>query len=165
TNLQRYLRFLSRYDNRIPPIPIDGFFESRTEEALRAFQVGFGLPPTGIADQTTWDALYAEYLRLTEENDRTPRIHLFPKTPENYEAALGEESAFVAILQLLLNELRIIYDQIPSLSATGRFDETTQDAVKRFQEASHLPVTGRVDLRTWNRMLSDFDQYASDPVS
>jgi peptidoglycan hydrolase-like protein with peptidoglycan-binding domain len=34
----------------------------------------------------------------------------------------------------------------------GRFDERTRTAVQAFQRASGLPVTGRVDERTWNKL-------------
>ena len=159
-NLQRYLRELSRYHPNISTVPIDGIFESQTAQSVRDFQTAFGLPVTGRADKRTWDALFAEYLRLLEANDRTPRVHLFPKSPEKYEASLGEESAFVTVLQLLLAELSTIYDVITPPSASGRFETDTERAVRAFQTASRLPVTGRVDLRTWNRMIRDFDHYA-----
>ena len=159
-NLQHYLRLLARYNSNIITVPEDGIFDTQTEEAIRDFQREYGLPITGRADQSTWDAIYAAYLEAQEANDRTPRVHLFPRTPEHYEARLGEESAFVAILQLLLGELTVIYDQILPPAVTGKFDKMTEAAVRAFQEASLLPVTGRVNLRTWNRMTREFDNYA-----
>lgn len=159
-NLQRYLRLLSDYEPSILPVPLDGIFDTATEDALRAFQRSVGLNPSGRADKETWDALYQAYLRLVEATDRTPTVHLFPRTPAQYEAAIGEESAFVAVLQLLLGELRIVYDDIPPLSPTGIFDSATEHAVKVVQAASGLPVTGRVDLRMWNRLVRDFERYA-----
>jgi len=50
-NLQRYLRQLSYDQPEIPAPPIDGIFESQTEEALRQFQRSRGLPVTGSADR------------------------------------------------------------------------------------------------------------------
>lgn len=158
-NLQRYLRFLAEYDQDIVTVPIDGIYDTQTAQAIRAFQQKYALPVTGIVDQATWEAIYAAYLEAVERHDRTPRVHLFPRTPANYEATLGEESAFVAILQLLLGELTAVYDDFPPPTVTGRFDAATEEAVRLFQTASHLPATGRVDLRTWNRMTEDFDRY------
>ena len=37
-NLQRYLRRLSFDDPRIPRVPVDGIFDTVTEDATRAFQ-------------------------------------------------------------------------------------------------------------------------------
>jgi len=159
-NLQHYLRLLARYNPNIITVPEDGIFDTQTEESVRDFQREYGLPITGRTDQQTWEAIYKAYLETIEATDRTPRVHLFPKTPENYEAQLGEESAFVAILQLLLGELTVIYDQFLPPPTTGKFDETTEEAVRAFQAASGLPVTGRVDLRTWNRMTREFENYA-----
>ena len=58
-NLQRYLRQLAYFDETLGEVPIDGIFDSATEEALRAFQEGAGLPPTGRADFVTWETLFA----------------------------------------------------------------------------------------------------------
>ena len=38
--------------------------------------------------------------------------------------------------------------------------EITEQNVRRFQNASLLPDTGRVDLETWNRILRDYKNYA-----
>jgi len=42
-----------------PQTPINGIFDAATVSALDAFQVSRGLPPTGVADASTWPALLA----------------------------------------------------------------------------------------------------------
>ncbi|MEG2595128.1 MAG: peptidoglycan-binding protein, partial [Ruthenibacterium sp.] len=39
-------------------VPSDGIFGTSTEDAVKQFQTGFGLPVTGIVDEATWDAIY-----------------------------------------------------------------------------------------------------------
>ena len=155
-NLQTYLRALSFADERITRVPIDGIFDSDTERAVADFQRTRGLEDTGIVDKATWDAIYKEFKELSEKTDRTPKVNFFPQYPPNYEAELGEENAFISLVQLLLRELSVIYDDFEDLQITGKFDMATQDAVKIFQQAARLPITGRIDLRTWNALSRDF---------
>jgi hypothetical protein len=46
-----------------PSVALDGKLTAATEAALRAFQAGRGLPPTGETDAATWQALLALPLR------------------------------------------------------------------------------------------------------
>jgi peptidoglycan hydrolase-like protein with peptidoglycan-binding domain len=159
-NLQRYLRRLSFDDPAIPRVPVDGIFEEATEDAVKAFQSLYGLEPTGRADLETWDRIYDAYLRAERAADRTPVTNFFPLYPEGYELSLGESSLTVSLLQLLFQELSVIYDILTFAEVTGVFDDITEQNVRRFQRASLLPDTGRVDLRTWNHILQDYTNYA-----
>ena len=160
-NLQRYLRALSFIDERLPRVPLDGLFDSETLRAVEIYQRTRGLPETGIVDKDTWDSIFTEYLLAQELSSRPPTPNFFPTYPEGYETAAGEESPFVIMIQLLLRELKIIYDAIPEIEINGVFDKATEDGIKAFQRASGLPVTGRVDLSSWNRLTRDFFNYAS----
>ena len=42
-----------------PQTPTNGIFNAATVSALEAFQISRGLPPTGVADASTWPALLA----------------------------------------------------------------------------------------------------------
>ena len=39
-----------------------GISDEATFNAVKEFQMGFGLPVTGLVDRATWDAIYAYYL-------------------------------------------------------------------------------------------------------
>ena len=158
-NLQRYLRAISFIDSRITRVPVDGLFDSDTQRAVSEYQQTRGIPETGIVDKNTWDRIFDEYQTITQNQDRTPAVNFFPTVPEKYEAALGEESTFISLVQLLLRELSVIYDDFPEIAITGVFDAPTEEAVKIFQLASGLEPTGRIDLLTWNRMGRDFKNY------
>ena len=160
-NLQRYLRAISFLDSRVTRPPVDGLFDTETQKAVSDYQRTRGLPDTGIVDKTTWDAIFNEYLRVTEAQERSYTPNFFPSNPESYEAALGEEHAFIIMIQLILRELSTIYDSFPEVDISGVFDAPTEEAVKIFQRASGFEDNGRVDLTTWNRMTRDFFNYAA----
>ena len=60
-HLQYMLSVLSAYINSIPPIEIDGIFGPATRNAVIAAQRYFGLPQTGVVDETTWDEIYDQF--------------------------------------------------------------------------------------------------------
>ncbi len=159
-NLQRYLRRLSYEYTDIPPVPIDGIFGSRTEEALSAYQRAASLPVTGRADKETWDALFAEYSRLAREKDRRRYPDFFPPVPADYQTTLGERSFFITLLQWMIGELKVIYDTLPEPPLTGIYDDATVAAVLEFQRIHGLPMSGRVNRNVWNRMAEEYNQYA-----
>lgn len=158
-NLQRYLRAISFIDSRITRVPIDGLFDSDTQRAVSEYQRTRGIAETGIVDKNTWDSIFNEYKAITQSQDRSPSVNFFPPYPKSYEAVLGEKSSFIAMVQLILRELSVIYDDFPEIAMTGVFDAPTEEAVKIFQIASGLEPTGRIDLLTWNRLGRDFGNY------
>ncbi len=161
-NLQRYLRALAdgSEGSEIFAVPIDGIFDSATENALSEFQQRQGLPITGVADRNTFDALYLEYLRVTLNDRREYRPDFFPASPNNYVTEFGEQSPFISILQFVLDEIRLSYDTFPEFEMNGTYDADTSLAVKEFQRLHAIPITGRVDRRTWNELARAYDIYA-----
>lgn len=157
-NLQKYLRALSYTNDAIIPPPVDGIFDSATERSVRSFQEAFGLNANGIVDKSTWDAIYGQYLIAQEKSEDLP---FFPSSPRDYSASLGEESAFVAIVQILLRELSVIYDGFPTIEISGKFDSPTESAIKELQRASGLAPTGLLDKITYKRLLYDLSRHAS----
>lgn len=158
TNLQRYLLQLSFFNPLIPAVPIDGIFDTVTADALRAFQRSVGLPVTGRADRATWDALYLAYLVSLSDNGRTEPVYIFPRHPEAYSVGLGDEGTLISAIRYLLRELMIDYGgAFEDIPLAGTFDTLTEDAVKHFQSLHGLPVTGRVDRNTWNRLAQAYN--------
>ena len=155
-NLQLYLRTLSFFDERIERVPIDGLYDTDTQRAVASFQRTRGLPETSVVDKQTWDALYAEYLEIQRATERKPSPSFFPSTPEGHVSEKGEQSAFIAVVQLMLRELSLIFDEIPELEIDGIFGDMTEEAVRAFQKASMLDVTGKIDLQTYNRLNNAF---------
>ena len=59
--LQAMLAFLSRYHTDIGTPGNDGVLDSPTSDALAAFQLLAGLPPTGELDKITWQYLVNQF--------------------------------------------------------------------------------------------------------
>ena len=155
-NIQRYLRQLSFDYPAIPAPPMDGIFESVTERALRSYQAMKGLPDTGRADLTTWTRLFEDYNDSLARNTRGRGFPAFPREPSGYELALNDRYFLVEIVQYMLNELRILYDDIPQNGRSGIYDELTAQGVAVFQRRHGLAATGRVDLATWNALVEEY---------
>lgn len=162
SNLQRYLRQLSYFDDTIPAPPVDGIFGTVTRASLIAFQEQNGLPPTGTANEATWNLLYEKYLLSIEEKSPPRGIVLFPQYPEGYEVYMGEESFLVSAIQHMLIEIGILYDDLGEVTMSGIYDEPTSLAIGEFQARNLLPRTGRVDKRTHDRLVESFDIVSKD---
>ena len=161
-NLQRYLRQLSYEDEGIPPVPIDGIFESATEEALRAFQIKNGLEATGIADRQTWDSLYESYLESLARFSPPKPFSPFLRLPEGDTLSLGDVSFAVAAVQFLLNESSQIVDSIDEIAIDGVYGPRTAEAVGYFQLAHGIAKTGEVDKATWDTLVDTYERYGKD---
>ena len=147
--LQTYLRQLSYHDSDIPPVVIDGIFDSKTRDALRIFQRKNNLTPTGKADITTFDLLYQKYLDSLSKFGLPEPLSIFPVRPDGFYFGLGAEGFPVGVIQYILRELSGIYD-IGGVEVSGNYDDLTSRAVALFQEKNRLFPTGRVDKSTWN---------------
>lgn len=155
-NLQRYLRQLAYHTQEIPQVPVDGIFESATRDALQAYQDLVGLPATGVADRETWDRLYLDYLDSVEFYAPPTPVSLFSRSPVGYYMDIGAVGIDVAALQYMLGELTLLYLLSPP-EITGTYDASTADAVRAFQAYFMLPVTGQVDILTWNAVTDRFN--------
>ena len=161
--LQRFLRQLSYFDEEIGPVPLDGNFDTATREAVITFQRQAGLTPTGRVDLVTWERLFDAYTASLTERREPARFAYFPKIPENYTVELGETQFLVSIIQNALQELATVYDGIGQVPQTGVYDDSTATAVREFQRANGLTVTGGVDRTTWNALAEAYNRNFSAP--
>ena len=60
-SLQEYLNFIAESYPQIPWVVADGVFGIQTRDAVTAFQMEFGLSPTGIVGLTTWRVIADVY--------------------------------------------------------------------------------------------------------
>ncbi len=148
-NLQTYLRAQRSTDATFPSVPIDGIFDTHTRDALMEFQRRNNLSPSGVADRTTWDMLYSQYLDILKETSLPAAIIPFPSYPVNYALKRNEKSFLVAVLQYMLNEIGIIYNVFDALEINGEYDEATESVIRDFQERNGIAVTGETDRTTW----------------
>lgn len=156
SNLQRYLRQLSFDFPIIPAPPIDGIFESVTQDAVRAYQKMKNLPDTGQADLETWTQLFEDYNASIRRNTRGEGFYIFPRTPLDYALTPQEEHFLVEVVQYILNELRILYDDIPQNNQSGVYDLPTKQGIRAFQARNGLPISDAVDRTTWNALADAY---------
>ena len=154
-NIQTYLRKLGYTGNGGIPVPLDSIYDSVTKEAVTSFQRANGIFPSGIVNKITWDLLYLQYTQKIGDELEARGIFPFPSTPTDYEVSIGTSSALVAIIQLLLDELEVKYDVFENIKIDGVYDESTAQAIRRFQEISGLDPTGSVNRSTWNRLVRE----------
>lgn len=143
----------------IPKIyPVDGVFGISTENAVREFQRVFDLTQDGIVGPATWykilqlyngvkrlNALASEGLTLADVSTQFPT-----------ELSPGDESIYVREFQYFLNALGENLEVIPTVAIDGSFGPATEAAVRAFQAAYGLPVTGIVDEATWVELYNAY---------
>ncbi len=83
-------------------------------------------------------------------------IKPFPGVPD-YVISIGSRDELVNIVQIMLRVLKIYYDTFGNVPIGGVYDIVTSDAVKAFQRANGMGVTGCVDVYTWNRLADEYN--------
>ena len=144
--MQSYLRVISEADPNIPSTMIDGVYDVDTRDAVYAFQRDYGVVPTGVIDETTWNKIVnAYYYVLANAEVSEP----YPGEP----IARGSQGASVLFIQTALNAVNQHVPEIPSVADDGIFGEETERAVRAFQSYYGLTVDGIVGPETW-RLLA-----------
>ena len=67
----------------------------------------------------------------------------------------------VRLLQEYLSKLSEVYDEIPPINVDGVFGAATRDAVIAAQRLFGLPVTGLVDVFTWDEIVNAYRDVVS----
>jgi peptidoglycan hydrolase-like protein with peptidoglycan-binding domain len=111
---------------------ITGYFGSLTKEAVIQFQQAKGLTPDGIVGRTTEAS-------LLEQAEQSPKP---VRQSSNDTWKLGDRGEHISVLQESLAAAGF------SSGTNGIFDEPTQEAVRRFQQAKGLTVDGVVGPQT-----------------
>ena len=158
-SLQTMLRVITENDNSLPSVIPDGIYGTNTTTAVSAFQRRSGLPVTGVADQTTWEAIVVAYeLALVEVDEAEPlNIILNPRQV----IRRGEENPNIYIVQAILTVLSKHYASITPPSMTGILDIPTSDSISSFQQMTLLPMTGELDKHTWKHLALHYPMAAN----
>lgn len=155
--IQYFLDLLSVFYPSIPPVEIDGYYGPQTTEAVRAFQALMGIPPSGIVDQETWNALYSTaygiLINLPVEEIYLPGVNYLGL---EYSEGMGRNYPGIFILEVMLSYLSTQFPEIPPIEAEGVFDTDTRNAVIAFQNMEGLEPTGVVDENTWNALVNAY---------
>ena len=161
-SLQTMLRVIAENDGNLPSVVPDGFYGPDTTRAVSAFQRKFGLPVTGITDQSTWEMIVSVY--------KPALIHVSPAQPlqiilePNQVIRRGEEHHSIYLVQAMLTSLARDYGSIPAPPISGVLDSDTSEAIIALQQLSGLDTTGELDKITWKHLVLQFQLSAVEPV-
>ena len=153
-SLQTMLRVIAEDDGGLPTVVPDGIYGQQTINAVNAFQRRFGLPITGITDQTTWDRIVQEYdLALIRVGKAEP-IEVIMDPGQVFSR--GDEGPYIFLLQSILTQLSFDTPSIIRPEHTGVLDSKTAQSLSEFQRLAGLPQTGELDKITWKYLSKQF---------
>jgi lysozyme family protein len=141
----------------IPSLLISGWNDPATIDATKKFQVDLSLPVTENVDLGTWQAGF-DHTKLKGWSAVVPPLSKQSNQPPKTLSTDFERNIVgsVAAWQHILNGC----GYTPALIINGWVDEATIDSTKKFQVDLSLPITGNVDLKTWQAGLD----HAKDPL-
>ena len=151
--IQQQLNRIARNYPAIPRITEEnGIFGVDTQAAVRKFQEIFGLTPTGEVDKSTWYKIKQYYAGvkgladLVSEGVTLEEVQV----PFSRQLSEGQSGVGVKTIQYYLNILAYFNPALNPLPLDGVFGPETTQAVRSFQSYYGLPVTGIVNVNTWN---------------
>ena len=162
-SLQHMLNHLSRPINTLPRLSENGIFDEATLEAVMIFQRDFGLPVTGIVDQSTWDTVAALYYDHLLQFGPPPPLHVFPTGTSS--VGESEQAAEIRIAQAIFSELGSIISNFEVVEYNGINSGAVFRNLQTLQQLASLPVSGVLDRRTWAVLSSLYRTYITRAAS
>ena len=153
-SLQTMLRVIAEDDPRLPAVIPDGIYGASTMNAVTAFQRLYGLPITGITDQSTWERIVDVYENSLIRVGKAEPIEIIMDPGEVFR--LGESNAYIYLLQSILTQLANDNPTISPPDHNGVLDNPTSEALAAFQFLAGLPPTGELDKVTWKYLVKQF---------
>ena len=145
-SLQTMLRTAAKAEGRAP-VPVTGQYGRATAAAVAAFQAAHRLPPTGRADEATWNELTDAFRRACVQV--LPAEPLVPVWQPNQVIRPGGRCCHLYLIQAMLAALAERFPELPAPAVTGEHDEASVQAVRWVQEKAGLPATGEADRLFW----------------
>ena len=158
-SLQTMLRVIAEQDGNLPSVIPDGIYGPNTVTAISAFQRKAGLPVTGVADQTTWDAVVSAYEPALVLIGEAQPIAVILEPNEVIRRGQRDPNLYLA--QGMLIVLSQAYGSIAPPGLTGVLDLPTQEALSSFQTLNRLPATGQLDKITWRQLALHYPMAAT----
>ena len=153
---------LNRISDNYPAIPKialpDGVFSFDTEDAVKSFQETFSLEPDGIVGKATWYKILFVYNAVKRLNELNSEGITLSEVTKQYagESKLGDSGSAIKNIQYFLNYLSEFYSEIPQVEIDGIYGQSTENAVKAFQRFFELPITGTVNLSTYDTLYRTY---------
>lgn len=158
-SLQTMLRVIGETDAAIPMLVPDGIYGQSTIQAVSAFQRKYGLPPTGITDQTTWEQITEIYDSAIVRVAEAQPIEIILDPDQVFRR--GDRSPYLYLLQAILLSMSEQMGNLDPPEVSGILDSPTAQALAAFQVLAGLPSTGELDRITWQYLAHHFTLFAN----
>ena len=152
---------LNRIGRNYPAIPKittvnTAIYDAEVERAVRKFQEIFELKVTGTVDKSTWYKIKRYYVAVKRLSELSGEGLTFEEASTPYPGELRKGTTGIGVYsaQTYLNIISYFNPNLSPLPVDSLFGDLTENAVKNFQSAYSLPVTGIIDRRTWNKITS-----------
>ncbi|MBR2447448.1 MAG: peptidoglycan-binding protein, partial [Clostridia bacterium] len=122
TTLQYYLSILAYFNGALEPVPRSNYFGPETVAAVERFQSFYGLNPTGIVNNETWNPIqrvYTDTVASLPQGYEGTNAKLYP----GYFLTEGMRNESVRDLQTSLVKISENIPEIPRTAVTGYFGE------------------------------------------
>lgn len=153
-SLQTMLRTIEMANNEPAALIPDGIYGQETAKSVTNFQHRHGIPTTGVADQSTWDQIVDDYSSARTEVTNAEPVNVILNCNQVIEQ--GQYHPSVLLAQAILVLLADTYDCFPVPRVSGILDAETVDALESVQMICDLPVTGKLDKKTWKNLALHF---------
>ena len=155
--LQYYLAYIALFVQTVQGPVVDGSFGPGTRDAVISFQKTYGLEPTGIVDERTWNVIENTYYGILQGIPYEFSSGVILPYPGRV-LRVGVSGEDVRALQEYLNYISGTYTDIPRVTADGVYGPGTAAAVAAFKRRFDLPGNPeRVTAQTWNAIINVYD--------
>ena len=153
-SLQTMLRVLAEDDEDLYSLIPDGIYGPQTIQAVTAFQRKYGIPITGVTDQTTWERIADEHAQALVRVGSAQPLQLILNPSQVLRR--GQTHPYLFLVQGMLTTLAASYGSLLAPAMTGILDEATAQSIIGFQALSQLPQTGELDKHTWKHLALQY---------
>lgn len=153
-SLQTMLCVIAKDRGMLPLIIPDGIYGPSTMQAVSTYQRMNGLPPTGIADQETWEHIVQDYEPAAIRVGKAEPIEILIEPGQVFKE--NDSGPYIYLAQSMLTQLCSDYACIDPPDHTGIMDPQTIKSITSFQVLSDLPETGELDRLTWKYLANMF---------
>lgn len=160
TTIQYYLNVIAYFNPNLNTFPISNTFDVNTVNAVKSFQAEYGLPVTGVVNESTWNSIIAVYNDIYGDLPEGYQEN-FAKLYPGYFLTPGATGNDVRDLQTYLSLIATTDGNIPNITIDGVYGNATRDAVYTFQSMNNIPTTGSVGPVTWNAIANRYDAIIS----
>ena len=154
--IKKYLYFVREYVYpEITKTPIDSVYDKNTASAVKTFQKNVGLDASGEVDFLTFNTLYSTYKNAIDNKTASNYILTddeFPFMPGN----IGED---IRIINMLINQLSLVYSEIESVGNGNYYSKKTEDAVRILRRIFMMQDAEYVDKTLYTRMKKELDAH------